>query len=299
MAQREANECANHHETNSFNGPTAITIRKAWADALNPTSNTSDTSILAQFLRDGAAKAPDNAGYDVTIGKVSGIMEATLLSKAIADGLSRIGAEYRVNPLRGIERNATMCHNGWCSSGPFAIAQSRPTILNSTYSEGREFLGDFAYIDMDESTMLHSFPEPEDASSVWTRVSFPLSHYGYAWSFNTKTVKIATANLMLHALIIVIHCCFLLVSGRSYFYASSLGDLIALALNSTPPAAMESASVAIRKGASWTRPTAVRETRRRGDMGIDRVEIVTDDDVGESVEKDPLHRRLVPGKRYQ
>lgn len=295
-----ANAKARAHQS-TYKKQYPFTIRKAWADALNPASNTSDTTVLAQLLQDGAAKAgPDPMGDFAPALNFPSSVQAVILSKAVADGLSRIGAEYRVNPLVSSARNVTVCRNEWCSSGIFVNPPIGPGILNGTVANWNDYFEDFSYGDWpDDEQILHSFSEPENVDSVWTRVSFPVKRYGYAWSSNTVTVKVATAVLMLHVLVIGIHCCFLLITGLSYSYASSLGELIALALNSRPPTVLKSASVAIVKSASWTRPTAVRETPGRQEDAVDRLELVADEDIGESVEKGSLHRRLVAGKRYQ
>lgn len=277
---------------------TQFAIRKSWADALNPTSDTSTTSVLAQLLQDGAKEARNQGGKRTNLD--GGIVQSIILSKAFADGIARIGAEYRVHPLMPKHRNVTVCRNKWCSSGPYINPGIEPKVLNFTWDEWREKSSELTYGQWQEGAQLfQSYPEPDDLATQWTQLSFPMKRYGYAWSFSTKTVKVATVVLMLHTLIIAIHCFHLLFVGRSYNFASSLGDLIALALNSHPPAALSSTSVAIKKDSNWARRTAVRELQGLEKDKVDRLELVADEDGINSVGDGFLHRRVITGKRYQ
>ncbi len=252
-------------------------------------------------MQDGITKANQEivSPYDETV-EYPGTVESIILSKAIADGLARIGSEYRVNPLYSYEREVTVCRNRWCSSGAFVNPGMDPAILNGTVGQYSSYTRDLRTLPWtDEDQLLQSFAEPANVDDVWTKISFPVKRYGYAWSFDTVTIKIATAVLMLHALIIIIHSCVLLFTGRSYAYASSLGELVALAFNSRPPAALRSTSVAIGKGASWARSTAVRESHGQEKDGVDRLQLVVDEGLHTGVENGLLHRRPVAGKRYR
>lgn len=280
-----------------------MTIRKDWADALNPISNTTSKPLLAELLQDGANQAVQQFEKTSKEGGVEFLMSvhSSLLSRVVADGLARIGAEYSVNPRTPDQRNVTICRNRWCSSGPYLSPLSKPKICNGTKSEWfNYFATEFRYGYREpDNQLLHSYPEPKDIATSWTRVAFPVKRYGYAWSLEPTTVKIATVVLMLHTLIIIIHCCYLILTGRCYSFASSLGDLVALALNSQQPAAFKSASVGIGKSTSWSRPISVRESQGHEKDAVDRLEMVADEHGVKSVEDASLHRRLVAGKRYQ
>lgn len=114
-----------------------------------------------------------------------------------------------------------------------------PAILNGTVGPYRSYTEDLSNLPWtDGDQLLQSFAEPANVDDVWTRISFPVKRYGYAWSFNTVTIKVATAVLLLHAVIILVHSCVLLFTGRTYAYASSLGELVALAFSSQPPASL-------------------------------------------------------------
>lgn len=269
---------------------------------MNPTSDTSSTSLLAQLLQDGTGQADQQIQkpYDGT--NESFIFgQSNILARAIADGIARIGAEYSLDPLDSNGANVTVCRNQWCSNGPYHIGPLGPEIFNGTSSDWPEYASELSYGNsgVSDYQFLHSYREPNDIATSWTRITFPIKNYGYAWSLEPTTVKIATAILMLHTLIIIIHCCYLILTGRCYSFASSLGDLLALALNSRQPDAFKSASVAIGRSTSWSRPISVRESQGREKDTVDRLELIADAHGVKSVEDASLHRRPVAGKRYQ
>ena len=111
---------------------------------------------------------------------------------------------------------------------------------------------------------LYSFSEPVDIEYIWTRISLPMKRYGYGWIYPTVTTKVAVALLVLHATVILVHCCVLVYTGISYSFAGSIGELMALTLNSKPPAMLEAASAEVSNGSTWARSTAVREVCGNG-----------------------------------
>ena len=140
-------------------------------------------------------------------------------------------------------RQVLACFNGLIandksdSEGWFFDECNGPVILNGSRAD---YVGYFADLDIGAVTnvtgnLLRSFPRPSDIDTSWTRISFPVKRYGYGWSMNTAAVTIATAILIVHVVVVLAHCCVLIISGFSYSYVGSLGDLVALALNSHVP----------------------------------------------------------------
>ena len=82
-----------------------------------------------------------------------------------------------------------------------------------------------------------------------------MKRYAYEWICPTVTTKVAVALLILHAIVILVHCCVLDYTGISYSFAGSIG---ALMLNSKPPVILESPSAEVSNGSKWARSTAVR-----------------------------------------
>jgi len=283
-------------------------IRKDWADSLNAASANSST-VLADLI-DGALQV----SHEQTT-KTGEVVDAQskILSMAVADGLARIGAEYNVN--KGISTllqstsgqiydpmnsTITLCRKAWCSQGYFVDNVLGPAILNGTVDDFRASYEMLAYGFWGNVTgnILHSFPEPADIGTSWTQVSFPVHRYGYGWGFNTVAVKVATAVLILHAVIIIAHCCLIIYSGVAYSFIGSLGDLVALALISKPPSKFKSTSVGIARRSTWSQPTMVREVGAK-EYGISRLALTIGGDHEATDEKAIPHRRPVVGRGYE
>lgn len=247
-----------------------IRIRKEWADSLNAATDDPASTVLTNFIDE----AFGNMSYSESGSSTEPVLLSQIISSAVADGLARIGSEFRVDSSR--KGTVVACYHGWCSH--YLLKESH---------------------DLDEDDALDTFPEPADIETKWTRVSFPVNRYGYGWKYNTVTAKVATAFLILHAIVILIHCCVLIYTGTTYSFASSIGELTALALNSKPPATLKATSAGISSRSTWTRSTAVREVRGNG-YQPDRLEIAIDEGLHKCVEDDESpYQRPVAGKSYE
>ncbi|KAI4162083.1 MAG: hypothetical protein LQ342_004253 [Letrouitia transgressa] len=110
--------------------------------------------------------------------------------------------------------------------------------------------------------VMYSFPQPPNYHAKWTEVSLQVNRYGYGWGFRGKIVKAAAAFFILHAIIIVAHCCHLIICGKCYSYAGSIGELLTLALKSEPPQVLESSTAGISSDKIiWSQPAAVRRVK--------------------------------------
>ncbi len=279
----------------------SIIIRKKWAEALNETSNTFNISVLSQFMQNEITKVNQEivSLYDQTV-KYSGTTKSIILFKAIVDDLTRIDSEYRVNSLYSYEHEVTVCRNRWCSSEAFVNSEMNSAILNETVRQYRSYTDDLRTLSWtNEDQLLQSFVKPSNVDDVWTKIFFSVKRYDYAWSFDIVIIKIATTILMLHALIIIMHSCVLLFTGRFYVYASSLEKLATLTFNSWSSVALRSTSMIIDKDASWARSTAVRESHEQKKNDVDYLQLVVDASLHTDVENELLHRRSITGKRYQ
>jgi len=284
-------------------------IRKDWADSLNGASANSST-VLTDLI-DGALQTFHRQGPRT---RTPVDVQSKILSMAVADGLARIGAEYNVNNgvstvLQGstgpqgydtMGNTITLCRRGWCSQGYFVDNLLGPAILNGTVNDFVAYYQELDYTIWQNVTgnILHSFPEPANMVTSWTQVSFPVQRYGYGWSFNTVGVKIATAILILHAVVIVAHCCLLMYSGVTYSFIGSLGDLIALALISEPPSTLKSTSVGIARNSTWSQSTTVREVGEK-EYGASRLALIVGGGHEAADGKAIAHRRPVVGRGYE
>jgi hypothetical protein len=93
--------------------------------------------------------------------------------------------------------------------------------------------------------------------------------------FNDFTVIIAMAVLLLHFVLVLGHVCVVLV-GRPWTSNawSSLGELLALAVQSTPTDLLMNTGAGIDQGATWKLGTCVREAQDEG-----RLELVFRDEL--------------------
>ena len=115
---------------------------------------------------------------------------------------------------------------------------------------------------------------------------------------NTAAVKIATAILIAHTVVILAHCLVLIISGFSYSYVGSLGDLIALALHSHAPESFQSTSVGIARGSTWLQRAAIREIGDK-EYGTSRLAMVIGDDLRGGKVNGVIHRTPVVGRGYE
>ncbi|MCJ1384980.1 hypothetical protein MMC17_008098 [Xylographa soralifera] len=274
-----------------INPPPTIRLQKDWADSLNAGESNSSSTVLTDLLDSGMRKYygiwPQSA-------------QSVILSKVVADGLARIGSEFRISNATTNDMNdITVCRKGWCSQGPFSHQSTGPMIGNGTWREYQDFSnGGIEDAPFPSSPVLRSFPQPDDIDTAWTRVSFPIERYGYGWGLNSTTIIVAAAVLVLHALVMVIHCCVLVFTGYHYKYAGTLGELIALALGSQQPASLTSTSAGISNGVTWKRAMAIREVSEEGSK-TGRLELVVGECLGEGIEDGLLYRRPVVDKEYE
>lgn len=218
-------------------------------------------------------------------GRVNGgdtYLISNLLSRAIADGIARIGSEYSFFDWAS-QGEVTVCRNGWCSRGP-VIFDSSPQITNWTCTMLMQYRG-FDEPCLDPSKMLsNSFPQPANVDQNWTRITMPIHRYGYGYGFSGAEggtpVKIAAAVLLFDALIILLHCGFVIFYGQSFAFTESLGELLRLALRSRPTAAASADDTTTSDKSIWTKPTRIRAVH--GNDGRDRLEMLVGSDDGDN-----------------
>jgi hypothetical protein len=170
--------------------------------------------------------------------------EATIsqiLAKTIADGLSRIGAEYAADHFNRVYslKEITVCDENtqWCSQGPWFPYPSLPlaVVVNSTYEEAPETQG-YSLTEHESDPILRSFPKPADADKQWTHISLPIRNYGYAYTFSGITMYLSVALLCFHAAIVLAHVLYRVVFDcQTFDFGESLGNLLVLALGDRAP----------------------------------------------------------------
>ena len=130
--------------------------------------------------------------------------------------------------------------------------------------------------------------------SDYAKMEVQYEHTVYQYNFSGTSTKLAWAVLLLHVLLVVAHLGTVVVQGGWSSAAwGQLGELLALAVNTTPSALLAGASVKVDRWATWRLTAFVREADGGG-----RVEIVlkdgTDGKAGEASDGEGVpssHRR--------
>jgi hypothetical protein len=227
-----------------------IHLHEDWVDTLNAVNGS--TRTLDTLLQHGiktikdatsntssnSAVAPFDSSYQ--------FLEATisqLLAKSIANALSRIGVEYAADHFRSATSLKEIMHcnekTRWCSQGPWYTRLTMPhaVIINSTYEAAYSYdRAENPFGLSSDSPILRSFPKPADADKIWTRISFPIHKYGYAYAFEGVTTYLAVALLCFHAAIVLVHIVYRVALDCQMFdFGESLGNLLILALGDRAP----------------------------------------------------------------
>ena len=209
-------------------------------------------------------------GYNFTDENYGDIIarQSLVLSTAVADGLASIGQEFT--------RNLTFCREGWCSQGSYAMTTAGYVFLNGTKND---YTNNCTWVDYGNySQKLTSFQEPSQSfrDTHWTEISYVKSRYGYGWGLGSNTITFAIIILLLHALIVIVHVCYVISSGPSHTFVESIDGLLSLALESKPPGIFNTWKTQRSRDSVWTTPTMVRQVRSSGYQAGERLELVVD-----------------------
>ncbi len=111
------------------------------------------------------------------------------------------------------------------------------------------------------SLTLPDFRDP----TRFTELYMPVWRYGYGFGFPSGgnggiTLYLATAVLLLHALLALVHMAILLSSGRSSSAWGSVGEMLVLALNSRGSARLQNTCAGVGESKTWGMKVQIRET---------------------------------------
>lgn len=112
---------------------------------------------------------------------------------------------------------------------------------------------------------------------------------GYAWSLDGAPIKLALPILFLYCIYTIAYVLYTFVTGRSSTTWRSISDLTALAMNSTPSAALQHTSCGIQRTNTFKKLISVREAEEN-----QRLELVFKQDE----ERKGLYRKVVAGRGY-
>lgn len=242
---------------------------------------------------------------------------ASFLSRAISDGISRIGSRHDIYGdylgdtvnYPDQTRQAIVCRNGWCSEGAPYVGHDQlafnwtggfPIMLNWTCGMIGQWIKQPSLL-APHCQNLHSYPQPESVAQSWTRITMPLYRYGYGYGFGGASgaiVKLAAAVLLFNALLLLTHCGFILFHGQSFSFLQSLSDLVQLALRSRITAAF--LTDVTNKTSMWARKMRVRAIH--GADGTSRLEMLLSptggQDLSHEFREEMTLSTVCAGKKY-
>lgn len=131
--------------------------------------------------------------------------------------------------------------------------------------------------------------EHNAASSNYTRVKFHVVRYGYGRGLKGAGIKLANVALLLHAALCLTFAGKYLWTGRSFSLANSMGEMIALAMNSSPTENLRGTCAGIKSLSTWEKIVSMQETSE------EHLEFIFEDD---GVMLDQVARAPSAGKRY-
>ena len=150
---------------------------------------------------------------------------STVLALVVTDGLARTGLNYN-------------------TYGQVAPSEDENTTVLTDVSMANKEFGSY-------------LPSPVGR---WTRWNIKYYHYGYGYGLTNITSKIAAGVLSLYGLIAIIAMCSILLQNRSSNSWSSLGELLALAINSPPSQVFRNTGAGMGRINTWKEMVRVRVT---------------------------------------
>jgi hypothetical protein len=267
-----------------------IHIHEDWIETLNAANgSTKVLDSLLQFgitmLNTSALPKPPDRYFEATISQ--------LLAKSIANGLSRIGAQYAADRFQaGVSLNElTTCDTktNLCSENVWVAGMSHMPLAEIWNKSRWDIFKEASNRDIDDKSPLQTFAKPATADTDWTRINFPVRRYGYAYAFQGITMYLSVALLCLHAAIVLAHVVYRVAFDcQTFDFGGSLGSLLVLAMGDKAP-----------KGNLWKKRVAVVPYGTVKDASRYKIEVV-DNGSREDEEDDggdgdrPVERHIEP-----
>jgi hypothetical protein len=120
-----------------------------------------------------------------------------------------------------------------------------------------------------ESQIDENYDDPAQAMAAlsnWTRLDIVFSRYGYGYGISTVTKRFAAAVLLGQAAIALATVAALALSKRISSSWSSVGELVALAINSKPTPKLKNTGAGVSRLDTWKEKVMVRATDERLQM---------------------------------
>jgi hypothetical protein len=257
-----------------------VKLSKAWAEGLNPVTSIQDRTVVDNLLR-WTPPVSNICPPDGTYGDINGytnadnpgpqtpsVLQRPFIQEALLASLVANGMSYpNVLPYTYETQSGSSFPWGMITNDSFIVPyvnRQRPGSSDSSFVE----------------YYLTTAPGPV----ITIHGVLP----GYAHGHSGVPVKIALGVLILYVLFASGFVLYTFITGRSDLTWSSIAELTALAINSSPTRALENTSAGISQVEMFRKTVSVREVEKHR-----RLELVFDQDSDSD-----LHRRVVVGRRY-
>lgn len=232
-----------------------IAIHQSWTDSLNVKPLGRNRTVIEVLVTPRLTPSGPLPRVEDTV--------SYLLGLNVAEGIARVHSattgwhfplrKLRAPPIRG--ENAT-CALKMCHSNHLACGQHL---------------------------------EEDAAASNYTQVTFTTTRYGYGWGLRGTSVILANVALLLHAALCLGHAMSSIWRRRTFFLASSIGEIIALAMNSSPAEKLRNTCAGVIFLNTWKKNVVVRE------VTDNHLELLFEDDSDD----ERLGKTPRPGKYYR
>lgn len=265
-----------------------IMIDTSWTEALEFTP--SQTNISSGIRSAIIGILPGRMGTYSKTGNTTGWMTSTDGQVIeIAQGAIFASTAFGLVVTSALAQNRAHANGMLLVENHDAPLDSSLIYLNEEKTS--DWLGNTSFMDMlqknitvfDSATAITPF-----YTDTWTPIEWKVSRYGYGYGLRGVTTYLAMVVLLIHAFLAAIHIVFILVQGRVSNAWGSIGEIIALALNSEVAPSLKNTCVGIEEAKTWKHILQVRE------IDDDHLGVIIQDEVNDSKRYD----RPQEGKKY-
>jgi hypothetical protein len=243
-----------------------VKLSNAWAEGLNPRTGIQGRTLVDNLLRWAPLVTnicPPNGTYDgVDVDSIESPFSPTLV---------------RQRPFMQEALLASLVANGMA----YPVVPRLPDVFYydaEAPSPSSRFTGE----PLDDGSLSYLINPPGPVITIHGVMP------GYAHGHSGVPVKIALGVLILYVLFASGFVLYTFTTGRSELTWSSIAELTALAISSSPTPVLKNASAGISHVETFRKTVSVREVEKHG-----RLELVLDQD-----SDNDLHRRVVVGRGY-
>lgn len=182
-----------------------VIVTEDWANYLNPSIEYLNTTVFNTLMQLNATQ--DSISHRQTLAEL-------ILTEMVANGLSRIGSTSQV---QGIVRQSTEPGQAGGLDGNYWFSGKGNNVFQVDPAESKD----------------------------WVKFRVASTIEGYSYNKRGTTTKLAIGLLLVYCLVAIIHIIYAGISGISSTCWDSIGEVTALAMNSTPTAALRNTCAGI------------------------------------------------------